>query len=715
MRAQVPPGIDARPVLPVDGAAPVASAALLAALAAHEAGRLDEAAARYAELLDGQPDHPLALLSLALLHLDAGRPDAARPLVRRAAQRPATTLDLSRTLAELLLRLGEVEEALAHYDQALQLSPTDLEAHLGSAAAALRLRRPELALRHAGAALRLAPDSPRAHHALAHALSASRRFDEAIEHYRAALALGAYPEAENDLGTALQATEQLDAALAHYDSALAQRPTYLDAHVNRAGALKALRRLDEARVEAELAVALAPDSAAAHNNLGAILQELGNEDAAVVQYQAALALRPGDAEALNNLGSVYFALHRYEEARDCCRAAVALSPDLLPAYDNLGSALLALGQPAEAREQYETALRLEPANRRLHQSLAILELLEGRSAEAETHGRAGFGSGLEQRARPGTSACTPILVVTSALGGNVKLDRWLSDTHFRCWTATAEFCAPDLDLPEHRLAFNAVGDADRCGVALARAARLLDRSPAPTLNLPRQVARTGRLEHAARLGQLEGVLAPRIIEVPRATLLTPRGRDVLAAAGLGWPLLLRAPGFHTGEQFLKVERPEGLAAAGATLPGSRVLAIQYLDLRDSQGWVRKYRVMAIDGQLYPLHLALARQWMVHYLHADMTEPQHQREEAKFLNDMEGALGHQALAALARIRDEMKLDYGGIDFTLDEQGQVVLFEANATMMVPTPGVDDLAAYRLPAIERVHAAVRGMIDRHLELAA
>ncbi|MGH2468497.1 MAG: tetratricopeptide repeat protein, partial [Chloroflexota bacterium] len=702
--------------LPAEGAPPAAGdAALLAALAAHQAGHLDEAAARYCALLDGQPDHPVALLSLALLHLDAGRPDAARPLVRRAAQRQPAVPALSRTLAELLLRLGEVEEALAHYEQAVQAAPTDVAAHLGAAAAARRLRQPALALSHAGAALRLAPTSPRAHHALADALCASRRFPEAIQHYRASLALGTSPEVENDLGAALQAAQEPEEALAHYDAALRRRPAYVEAHVNRAGALKALRRMAEARTEAELAVALAPDSAAAHNNLGAILQELGDEDAAVVQYQSALALRPGDPEALNNLGSVYFALHRYEEARDCCRAALALDAELLPSYDNLGSALLELGQPAEARQQYEAALRQAPADQRVHQSLAVLELLEGRLAEAEAHGRAGFGSGLERRARTGTRAGTPILVVMSALGGNVKLDRWLDDAQFGRWTATAEFCAPDVELPEHRLAFNAVGDADRCGVALDRAARLLDRSPAPILNLPRHVARTGRLEHAARLGQLEGVLAPLTIAMPKEALLAPQGPERLEAAGLRWPLLLRAPGFHTGEQFLKIERPDGVAAAAATLPGSQLLAMQYLDLRDTQGWVRKYRVMGIDGQLYPLHLAIARQWMVHYLHADMAEPEHQREEALFLSDMEGALGSRALAALERIRDAMALDYGGIDFALDEQGRVVLFEANATMMVPTPGVDDLAPHRLPAIERVHAAVRGMIARRLEMAA
>jgi hypothetical protein len=54
-----------------------------------------------------------------------------------------------------------------------------------------------------------------------------------------------------------------------------------------------------------------------------------------------------------------------------------------------------------------------------------------------------------------------------------------------------------------------------------------------------------------------------------------------------------------------------------------------------------------------------------------------------------------------------LDYAGIDFGLNERGEVLLFEANATMVVLRPERQSQWAYRWPAVERIHSAVRKML--------
>jgi hypothetical protein len=76
--------------------------------------------------------------------------------------------------------------------------------------------------------------------------------------------------------------------------------------------------------------------------------------------------------------------------------------------------------------------------------------------------------------------------------------------------------------------------------------------------------------------------------------------------------------------------------------------------------------------------------------------------------MRGVLGPRAVAALDAIVVELGLDYGGIDFGLDGDGNVLLYEANATMAVFRPPPDPRFAYRAPVIERaidaVHALVR-----------
>jgi len=77
--------------------------------------------------------------------------------------------------------------------------------------------------------------------------------------------------------------------------------------------------------------------------------------------------------------------------------------------------------------------------------------------------------------------------------------------------------------------------------------------------------------------------------------------------------------------------------------------------------------------------------------------------------MAAAIGHRAMAALERIRDDLDLDYGGIDFGLSPDGDVLLFEANATMVVNPPDADERWAYRQPAVARILDAARGMIMR------
>jgi hypothetical protein len=118
--------------------------------------------------------------------------------------------------------------------------------------------------------------------------------------------------------------------------------------------------------------------------------------------------------------------------------------------------------------------------------------------------------------------------------------------------------------------------------------------------------------------------------------------------------------------------------------------------------------MFVDGKTYPLHLALSPNWKIHYFSADMTENAENRaKDEEFLRDMNGVLGAAAVATLGRIRAALGLDYAGIDFAVGPGGDVLLFEANATMVVAQPGADPRWDYRRPAVQAVLDAVRTML--------
>jgi glutathione synthase/RimK-type ligase-like ATP-grasp enzyme len=265
-------------------------------------------------------------------------------------------------------------------------------------------------------------------------------------------------------------------------------------------------------------------------------------------------------------------------------------------------------------------------------------------------------------------------------------------------------------LPPHQLVFNAIGDADLCQPALEAASRLIARTDAPVINDPRAVMKTGRIDNSIRLRDVPGVVTPRTIAMAREILAGPDGATAVAKRDFTFPLLLRSPGYHTGRNFMLVEKADQLSAAAADLPGDDLLVIEYLDARGSDGNARKYRVMMIGGEIYPLHLAISRNWKVHYFTSDMADkPDHRAEEAVFLTDMRAALGDKAVAALQGIRDALGLDYAGIDFGLAPNGDLLLFEANATMVIAVPDADERWAYRRAAINGIIDAVVAMIMR------
>ena len=188
------------------------------------------------------------------------------------------------------------------------------------------------------------------------------------------------------------------------------------------------------------------------------------------------------------------------------------------------------------------------------------------------------------------------------------------------------------------------------------------------------------------------------VTFPYALLAGPDGASALAGRGFTFPLLLRTPGFHGGQRFVQAESAAVLPKRLAELRGfggatAEVIAIEYLDARGADNWVRKYRVMMVGGKLYPLHLAISKQWKIHYFSADMRDhAEHRAEEAKFLADMARVLGARAMTALERLSAAIALDYGGIDFGLNQDGDILLIEANATMVVEQPDGDPCWDYR-----------------------
>jgi hypothetical protein len=427
------------------------------------------------------------------------------------------------------------------------------------------------------------------------------------------------------------------------------------------------------------------------------------DDAAKHTYLEILRREPGHFSALNELGTLALAGGYRRAARTAYAQAVRLHPDNKLARINLANVLREDNELTAARAEYEAALALDSGSSEAHRALAEL-LRDEDPVRAEAHFHRGLaGRALVTQPYRGRGIAPSLLLLVSARGGNVPTGLWIDDKTFTVHVLYVESAPAAMDLPPHDLLVNAIGDADLCTEALAQAEAIARDSSARQINPPAHVRLTGRAENAARLGAIPGVIAARI------AVLAPA--ELLQCTGLRFPLLLRRPGFHTGHHFLKVEDRAALDAAVASLAGDRLFLIDYLDGRGSDGFARKYRVMFVGGTLYPLHLAISRDWKVHYFSADMARTAaHRDEERRFLDDMPGVLGGRAMQALREIAATLGLDYAGIDFGLAPDGSVILFEANATMVVVPPPADPIWDYRRPAIDAVLAAARRLVAGH-----
>jgi len=446
-----------------------------------------------------------------------------------------------------------------------------------------------------------------------------------------------------------------------------------------------------------------------------LLNDVGRPIDARSDHLRVVELQPAHQENLFDLGRLLAAEGKRKAAQVVYQEAVKHFPSDVACRINLGSAYLQSGDPTAARVQYQAALALDSELPQAHGGLyyALNEL--GEYGAAAEHQQKAFGAHhLFKSPYRGSGEPISVLLLLASTGGNTPIEKLLDEQVFQTYVVVADFFdATQQRLPEHHLVVNGIGDPDISAYALECSHRLEQQVLVPVLNRSSAVLATGRCKNAARLAAIPHLRTAKTEAFPHQLLAENGGAEVLLAAGFSFPLLLRVPGYHMGMHFVRVQHPANLVAEVAKLPGANrpdaeLLAIEYLDARGADGASRKYRVMMIDGKLYPLHLAISPNWKIHYFSADMKDrPDHRAEEFNFLNDMPGLLGEKAMGVLRDLQSAIGLDYGGVDFGLNAQGEVLLFEANATMVVEQPDADPRWDYRRKAVSRIHAAVQEML--------
>jgi len=307
---------------------------------------------------------------------------------------------------------GDIQKAIAAYENALKVDPNQPQTHNNLATALAQSDRPTIAIEHYQQAIALAPDYTESYYNLAKTYKTLGNLDLALENYQEALKLNPdYTQARQNLGNlyleqgdyesaiielkqvidrvrdhagvhyslafCYHQQNQRKEAISHYQKALELNPEYTQIHAHLASLLHQENQIEQAIPHYESALVHNPNSPKLHHDLAVALSDRKQIDRALKHYYRSLELEPNSPEAHNNLGVTLSQQEKVEEAIAEYHRSLELNPHYADAYNNLAVALDKIGDYDGAIAAYKTCIALKPDYAEAHTNLGIALLLAG--------------------------------------------------------------------------------------------------------------------------------------------------------------------------------------------------------------------------------------------------------------------------------------------------------------------------------------------------
>lgn len=278
------------------------------------------------------------------------------------------------------------------------------------------------------------------------------------------------------------------------------------------------------------------------------------------------------------------------------------------------------------------------------------------------------------------------------------------------------YVAPSLplprSLPEHDLLFVAIGESDQNVPLLQEIEGAIKSWPRPVLNLPGRIALLSRDSACNLLKSAPGVNMPETARIGRNVMeqIGSGGRLVASVLADGaFPIIARPVDSHAGHGLARLDDPAAITGYLQAMPQDEFYISRFVDYRGADGLFRKYRIVMIAGRPFVCHMAISRNWMIHYLNAGMAEsPEKRAEEAHFMASFDEGFAIRHAAAFRAINERMGLDYLGIDCgETSDDGDLLVFEVDSNMIVHAIDPVDVFPYKQPQMHKVFAAFRQML--------
>jgi len=544
-------------------------------------------------------------------------------------------------------------------------------------------------------------------HSEASAATALPSAEQAASDVARQLLIGQQYFAEGRIGPAIAAYQSgLDSAAIAGTSQIATE-ILAELHAKLGNAYMVGRQFGSATEAYRSALRLRPSLTACWCNLGNAQLELGNVQAAVTLYVEALKLDPAHWPSLTNLVHALMAARQFEMAKGLLTDLVAARPQDGSLHHQLGKVSFELNDMEAALMHFQAALEINPRDAEsLYWTGAIRQKLDDNDAAQAAYAAAARIQPLIRRSAAKAPADFRVLALYAPFAGNTPAEYLFSQAaHDTDTLSLLEDSEVDIaGLGEVQLVVNLISDADQGGAVLPLAARLVASLGKPVINDPAKIQRTTRDAVADLLPGIAGCRIPRILRLAAQSDVS--ATTLAKLLPFSFPVLARPAGTHGGDDFEKIGDLEALARFLSERPDSDHYVIEYIDTASTDGHFRKYRFIYVGGQVLPYHLAIGTDWKLHHDNTDMaSHAWMQEEEAAFLNAPGSVFSAANYRALDAIRERIGLDFFGIDCALDRDGNLVVFEVNASMLVHNDNPD--FPYKAPAVQAIKQAFDKML--------
>ncbi len=465
----------------------------------------------------------------------------------------------------------------------------------------------------------------------------------------------------------------------------------------------------DAEIRLSRCLELVPDRVSTLNNLSAVKLKLKKFAEAEQFARKAISLEAKSPEAWSNLGLALTATERHEEALQAFDQVLDGNSASAGAWLGKAMILLELKRYDAALRACDQALKLDASKYEIlyTKSLILKEL--NRSDEAQNI----YWKSLDMRVaaspvflaeRRSTQKADALIVSQNpAVDDSLKSFESLhlsclnfpgqlakyypEDFHFT-YVFVGDVMKPSarnrIPQPDFVINNHANGELIHIKGDLSGLIELVDSFGVPVVNHPTKAVQTTRDVSAKLLENIPGVLVPK---TRRFSAVGKTHEELVQEIEeqYEYPLITRTLAAQEGKGMTKVDTREALVAVllASGFP-EKFFVTQFVDSRGGNEFYRKIRAAIVEDEIIIVRVDYDAKWKIYARKSDervafYLENKHLLDEEKRIcRDPEARLGRLVMESLRAIRERMPLDVFGVDFDVDAAGQVIFYEANATM-------------------------------------